>query len=186
MKRKDIPNLITSIRIIAVIPMAVLLLQGQYRLALLVMLLAGLSDALDGFLAKHYGWTSRLGSILDPIADKLLLVVAYLSLGWIGMLPWWLISVVLLRDAVIVSGALAYHALFGRYDMEPSILSKINTFMQILLVLVVMYSLAVMALPVGLMGLLSYGVLLTTLLSGADYVLRWGYRAYRAHKENRP
>lgn len=183
MRRRDIPNLITLLRLVSVIPLVLLLLHGHYRLALLVMLLAGLSDALDGFLAKRFGWTSRLGSILDPLADKLLLVVSYLCLGWLGLLPLWLVTVVLLRDVIIIGGALAYHLRFGRYDMAPSLVSKLNTFLQILLVLTVMYSLAIAALPFELLGLLVDAVLLSTVASGLDYVLRWGYKALRGHKE---
>src|SRR3990172_3309285 len=102
---KDIPNIISLLRMALVPPVVILLLNGYYGWALLVFVSAGLSDGLDGYLAKRFGWRSRLGAILDPLADKLLLVASYLTLGWLGQLPLWLVAVVVGRDIVIVAGA---------------------------------------------------------------------------------
>jgi cardiolipin synthase len=102
--RSDIPNLITILRILLVPPIAYLLYWGDYDIALLLFLGAGLSDALDGFLAKHYGWMSRLGGLLDPIADKALLMSSFIVLAWVDLIPVWLVVVVVLRD-VIISGS---------------------------------------------------------------------------------
>ena len=99
-------------------PFLWLLLKEHYGAALVLFVVAGISDALDGFLAKYYGWTSELGGIPDPIADKLLLLGAILALGWLHELPGWLVMLVLVRDALIVGGAIGYHffdrALSGR------------------------------------------------------------------------
>lgn len=90
MNRRDIPNIISVFRILLVLPVVWLLLQQQYTMALVLFAIAGVSDALDGFLAKHNGWESRLGTILDPLADKLLLVCSFLTLAWLGLIPFWL------------------------------------------------------------------------------------------------
>lgn len=130
MNRRDIPNSISVFRILLVVPVVWLLLQQHYAMALVLFAIAGLSDALDGFLAKVNGWESRLGSILDPLADKLLLVCSFLALVWLGLIPSWLFVVVIARDLIIVIGGVAFHLMFGRFEMEPSIISKMNTFFQ--------------------------------------------------------
>ena len=113
MTRKDIPNLISILRILLVIPVIAALMDHQFGLAMVLFAIAGISDALDGFLAKHYHWESRLGSILDPLADKLLLVASFATLTWLGFLPSWLLWLVLGRDIMIVFGVLSYHYLFN-------------------------------------------------------------------------
>ena len=150
MKRSDIPNLITFARILLVVPVVWLLHTHNYIGALAIFALAGFSDALDGFLAKRYGWESRLGSLLDPIADKLLLVCSFLVLGAHGLLPLWLVGLVILRDAVIVTGATVYHFRIQHLVAgEPTLSSKLNTLMQILLVLAVVLTEAVMVTKVS-------------------------------------
>jgi len=183
---KDIPNLISIARIMLVLPVALLLLKEQYSWALLLFFIAGVSDGLDGYLAKHFGWRSRLGSILDPLADKLLLVTSFLCLAWVGLIPIWLVVLVMGRDVVIVLGALAFHCLVGRYDMAPTWISKLNTVLQITLVLALVLSNGLYKLPEALLLGLVYGACLTTVLSGLDYVWTWGRKAYRArHLDDR-
>lgn len=123
-KPRDIPNLITGLRILLVAPFLWLLLKEHYGAALVLFAVAGVSDALDGFLAKYYGWTSELGGILDPIADKLLLLGAILALGWLHELPGWLVMLVLVRDALIVGGAISYHLMIARFQAAPLMISK--------------------------------------------------------------
>ncbi len=178
MDRRDIPNLITLLRMVLVLPIVWLLLHGFYIESLYLFALAGVSDGVDGFLAKHYGWESRLGSILDPLADKLLLVSTSVVLAWTGRIPLWLVAVIVLRDLLIVAGGTLYHYRIGVYDMSPSIVSKINTFTQISYVLCVIM-VAAMGWPLEReLMVASYVVLTTTLLSGADYVWIWGWDAY--------
>ncbi len=174
---RDIPNLISVLRILLVVPVVYLLLQRRFREAMLLFFIAGVSDALDGFLARRFDWRSRLGGILDPLADKVLLVSVFLCLGWLGALPWWLVALVILRDLVIVGGALAYHFTVERLEAEPSLVSKLNTTLQILLALAVVYDLGFSELPKLLLWGLIYLVTLTTLLSGIDYVVNWSRRA---------
>jgi len=184
-KARDIPNVLSAMRMTLAVPSALLLLNEWYNAALLIFLAAGLSDALDGYLAKRFSWHSRLGSILDPLADKILLVTNYIVLGWLGWLPLWLVAAVIGRDVIVVSGALAYHARVGRFEMAPTMASKVNTAIQIVLVVAVVASLGVISIPAWLVNGLIYGVLVTTVWSGVDYVWTWGMQAYRARSRGR-
>lgn len=185
MKPRDIPNAISILRILLVIPIMMLLDRQEYGLVLLLFGVAGLSDGLDGYLARRYRWQSRLGALLDPLGDKFLLVGVYLVLGWNGLLPWWLVGLVMLRDVVIVSGALAYRHVCRELDMEPTLISKINTVLQILLGLMVIAGAMGAALaPMLVQGMIAL-VALSTFWSGCDYVLRWGLRAHRCSREGK-
>jgi len=176
-KRSDIPNLITVIRILLVVPVAWVLLQQQYLLALVLFFVAGASDGLDGFLAKQFGWTSRLGAILDPLADKALLVTCYAALAWVGLLPVWLLILVVARDLVIVAGAVVYNFRIQRLEADPTLISKLNTLLQILLVLLVItQQLNDWFTPVWATVLI-YAVTVSVIWSGLDYVITWGRRA---------
>jgi cardiolipin synthase len=181
-KASDLPNLISILRIALVVPVVLFLLEGIYTWALVLFLIAGASDGLDGFLARRYGWTSRVGAILDPIGDKLLMVAVFLVLGTKGYLPWWLVAVVILRDVIIITGAVTYHTLIEQVDMQPLYISKLNTALQILLVLLVLYHLSAFgpALPALAETILVYAVFISTLASGTAYVVSWGRRAQRA------
>jgi cardiolipin synthase (CMP-forming) len=178
---RQIPNVISVFRILLVIPIIVLMLREEYAQALILFAVAGVSDGLDGFLAKRFQWQTWIGGVLDPLADKVLLVSTFLALGWLGRLPWWLVGLVFLRDLVIVAGALMYHYRIGKVNAEPTIISKVNTFMQILLVLVAMLA-QIFALPAPLVTILIYLVAVTTVISGLDYVIKWGRRASVVHK----
>jgi cardiolipin synthase len=179
MNRRDIPNLICVIRIILVLPVVLLILNEMYLWAMAVFMLAGVSDGVDGYLAKHNNWQSRLGSILDPLADKLLLVSTYITLTWMGLIPLWLLMVVLARDIIIVIGAYVYHRFIGEFKMAPSLISKLNTVMQILLVMAIL-SLPLTAIIKSDIEYIVVATLLTTILSGLDYIVVWGRKAYRA------
>jgi len=177
MKARDIPNIITIFRFLLVTPVVWAMLNDRFGLALLLFGVAGISDAVDGYLAKRNNWSSRLGAIMDPLADKLLLVCSFVTLGWLGWIPLWLVVLVILRDLVIISGALVYHYMIEQVTMEPSMVSKLNTFTQILLVLAVMFSRGIQELPYLWLDVLLYSVLVTTLWSGLGYVWTWGRRA---------
>lgn len=173
-----LPNLITGFRIALVWPVFWLVSSGDFAAALFLAAIAGISDAVDGYLAKRFGWESRLGGLLDPLADKLLLLAGFLALTLIGDLPAWLLTLVIGRDVVIVCGAVAYHNLIGPFKAQPSGLSKLTTLVQILFVLVELLRLAWIP---GLPGQREFLWLTAalTVVSGLHYVLVWSLRARR-------
>jgi len=180
-----LPNVISGLRILLVIPLVMLMARSELGAALAVFAVAGFSDGLDGYLARRYGWFTKLGGWLDPIADKAMLVSAYVMLGWwLHLIPVWLPALVILRDVVIVTGGLVYYLWVEKVEAEPIWLSKINTLLQILLVMVVMVDHSLTAVPVTLLDALVYGVLVTTVVSGAAYVWVWSRRAVRAKRGN--
>ena len=164
-------------------PVVWALLNLEYATALILFAVAGFTDALDGFLAKQFHWESRLGSILDPLADKLLLVSSFLALAWIGLIPLWLVAVVIIRDLLIIIGGVLFHYMFVQFDMAPSRISKANTFFQIIFVLVVVFYHGDFAFTPWVVEALGYIVLVTTVMSGMDYVWVWGRRAVNAAKK---
>lgn len=181
-----IPNGLCVVRMLLVLPIAWLLLHHQFWWTFGVFFVAAVTDGLDGFIAKRYGWTSELGKILDPLADKLLLVTVYSMLAAIGSLPVWLAVLVVLRDVVITGGALAYRVLYGPLvGATPTLISKLNTLAQILYVLGVMGS-AVTGWPSQ--AWLEAGcwiVAATTFSSGIDYVLTYSRRASALRRSRR-
>ncbi len=173
-----LPNLLTLIRILLLPPLAWLILSGRYPAALALAALAGLSDLADGYLAKRFGWVSRFGSIADPLADKLLMVVAYTSLAAAGLLPWWLLVLTVSRDLVIVCGAYAYHRLVEPLTATPLWSGKLNTGLQTLLIALVLLAAGLVPLPAAVTVNLIWLVATWTLLSMLHYVAVWSRRAY--------
>jgi len=173
----NLPNALTLLRIILVPLLIALLVRENFGIALWVFVVAGVSDLLDGFIAKRFDLCTRLGAILDPLADKLLIVASFLVLAAGGRLPWWLAAVVILRDLVIVGGACAYHFRAGEVEMAPSPLSKANTFVQLCLILLVLLQGAGVVRTVNWLPLVQGVVLFTTIVSGVHYVVVWTLRA---------
>ncbi len=183
MQVRDIPNILSILRVFLSVPVVWMLLQHNFGIALILFAIAGITDGLDGYLAKHYGWQSRLGGLLDPLADKILLVFSVLSLGWLELLPSWLVFIVILRDLVIVTGAIVYNFQVEELDAAPTMISKFNTLVQILLVLAVVLDQGLVHLPVLLLQGLIWLTLITTLWSGVNYVVVWCGRAADHNKE---
>jgi len=173
------------LRIVLVAPVVYALLTEQFLLALILFAVAGISDGLDGFLAKQFHWESRLGSILDPIADKLLLVASFAALTWLGILPVWLLWLVFARDIIIVLGGLAYHYYLGQFDLLPLWSSKINTALQIMLVLLVMIQQQWFTELQSVVTIGTWLVVASVINSGTEYVLVWGIRAWRQSKQTK-
>lgn len=177
-----IPNALTSVRIVLIAPFARALMVQEYRFALMIFAIASVTDGLDGFLARRFNWRSRFGAVADPLADKALLITAYLVLTYTSVFPLWLFALVLGRDLLIVGGALVYHYCIGRFDMEPSMPGKLNTLVQICVVLSTIIILA--GLPVQPMWL-NVGVWLVSVsavFSGVHYIVIWSSRAWRARE----
>ena len=185
MNLRQLPNTISIARMFLVVPVVLSLLQLKFGTALVWIAVAGVSDGIDGFLAKHYGWQSRLGSILDPLADKLLLVSTFITLTWLGLVPLWLLVAVLARDLLIVIGGVVFHITLGRFDMQPSRISKLNTVVQILFVLAVVFFHGDFALVPWVLEALAYITLATTVVSGIDYVWVWGRKAMKIMREKK-
>ena len=183
---RQLPNLITIARMLAVLPLLWWLRQGEYRPALAIALIAGLSDGIDGWLAKRYGWRTRLGGLLDPIADKVLLDGSFVGLWLADATPLWLLLLVLGRDVVIVAGASAYHFLIGPLKGQPTLLGKFTTVAQIALVLALLCELAWPWLPANKANIAIWIVATLTLASGLDYVIRWSLKTRHALRERAP
>lgn len=179
MNPRHLPNLLTGLRLVMAPVLPWLLVAGQPVAALWLALAAGLSDAVDGLLAKRFGWQSRLGSLIDPVADKLMLGCAFLGLWLVQALPAWLLGLVLVRDLVILAGALAWWKISGPYDGQPSWLGKATTVAQIGLVLLCLVDRAWLDVPLNWIIQVILVVALLSFLSGVDYVVRYGVKAWQ-------
>ncbi|MFU8895818.1 MAG: CDP-alcohol phosphatidyltransferase family protein [Gammaproteobacteria bacterium] len=176
MRARDIPNLLCVLRIVLTVPIAWAIIDGRYPLALVLFFVAGVTDGLDGFLAKRFSWQSRLGGLLDPAADKLLLVTAFVTLWWAGYVPSWLLAAVVARDLLIVTGAGLYLRRVGSFEAEPSIISKVNSFLQLLYVLFILSWLVFGVPSLDIVAVMGWMVLMTTVGSGFDYWRNWNGR----------
>jgi cardiolipin synthase len=170
MKLATVPNLICVLRIALTVPIVLLLADERYLETLVLFALAAASDMLDGYLAKTFGWASELGKVLDPLADKLLLVSVFITLAWIGLVPAWLAVVAVARDVVIGTGAGIYKWLFGPLEGQPTIVSKLNTLVQLLFVIAVVWGAAFPRFPEWIIVAGGALVFFTTIVSGVDYV----------------
>lgn len=181
---RHLPNLITALRLILVAPIVWLLLEGRFPEAFSLFVIAGCSDLVDGFLARRFGWTSRLGGILDPLADKALMVGILLVLGWRGELPLWLVTLAVGRDVMLVGLSIGYHYLIEPLWPEPLLSSKLNTLLQLMLVGAVLFNQAVQPFPEVLLTAFVFGSGLTTLWSGCAYLWVWGRRAWKIRRRS--
>lgn len=168
-----IPNAISLMRLFMIAPIIFLFVAGQFGWALALFVFAGLSDGIDGWLAKKYDWNTRLGAFLDPAADKLLVAWSFGTLAYLGHIPTWLAVVVIGRDVVIVAGSFLYHYLVERLQGHPSFISKLNTALEFTFLILVMLGAGfglVDALTITVVGA---AVLVTVVISGYDYVSGW-------------
>tara|TARA_Y100000768_G_scaffold138222_1_gene102971 strand:+ start:1102 stop:1656 length:555 start_codon:yes stop_codon:yes gene_type:complete len=168
-----IPNLISIFRILLIIPVLLLIYNSNYDLALFLFLLAGLSDALDGYLAKKFDWRTRVGALLDPVADKLLVAGTFIILTWLGFVPFWLAAIVVSRDIIIALGVFIYSFVYEPFQGEATKISKINTFLELLYVLMVLSSEAFFWPPHTIIIFTGSAVFVTVFISGFDYIISW-------------
>ncbi|MEZ5923567.1 MAG: CDP-alcohol phosphatidyltransferase family protein [Hyphomicrobiaceae bacterium] len=167
------PNLISLARVLIVPFIISLIISGEFRLAFVLVLLAGLSDALDGYLARQFGWRTELGSYLDPVADKLLLVSMFLTLGFYGWMPASLVVLVVSRDVLIVIAVVIAHMLGRPMTMRPHFSGKLNTAAQVALAVA---TLADAGFDLGLAGFRQLLVLVTAgliVVSTGIYLQTW-------------
>lgn len=188
---RHLPNALCLLRILLILPIAFLLLRGELLAALVVFIVAALTDVLDGFLAKRFGWQTELGKRLDPLADKLLLVTLFVVVATLGLVPWWLAVAAVFRDVVITVGGLTYYWLYGDPEGRPTVASKLNTLLQVCLVSGVLARQAAGSISTALAEWLAMAWLdsaiaglgalafVTTVVSGLDYVMRYAGKARR-------
>jgi len=173
-----IPNTITCLRALLVWPFVAFLLSGEYRMAFYTLLIASVSDGVDGYLARKFQWTSVFGSIADPLADKLLLVSSFILLAALGKIPLWVMGLIIARDIFIVTGAGIFYFFYQRIHIQPTIISKINTVSQLILVFLLLTQIAFYAIPNGILLTIIIVVILTTLWSFINYLCIWSKRIY--------
>ncbi|HVT62731.1 MAG TPA: CDP-alcohol phosphatidyltransferase family protein [Legionellaceae bacterium] len=175
---KQIPNILTLIRLLLVLPFLLCLFHHEFVLAFYIFMIAGITDALDGWLARGFAWQSNFGKLLDPMADKLLIASSFISLAILSILPWWLVILVFARDLTISLGVLAWYMLIPKKpDLKPTYISKINTVMQLILVMLHLCDQAFSLHILPLLELCSFLTALTTTASFIDYVWTWGKKA---------
>jgi cardiolipin synthase len=179
MAREQIPNLLSSLRIALIIPVIWAILAGYPLVALIIFIIAGLTDILDGWLARREDWETPVGGILDGVADKLLLISVYLSLWWLDSIPLWLIATLFGRDLLLGLGCLLYRARVGKFAAAPIPTGKLHTLFQICLVILILAQASLLPiitqdLLIGVMRML----VITAVFSLLGYA-RQGYRDMR-------
>lgn len=168
-----LPNAISIMRIALILPILALFIKDEFGWALVLFAVAGLSDGVDGWLAKTYGWQTRLGGFLDPAGDKLLVAWSFGTLAYLGHIPVWLAVIVILRDVIIVAGSFMYHYLVRRLEGEPTRISKLNTGLEFAFLIFTM-SQAGYGWPEPITTtVMGAAVLVTVVISGYDYVSNW-------------
>ncbi|MCB1705092.1 MAG: CDP-alcohol phosphatidyltransferase family protein [Halioglobus sp.] len=179
---RQLPNSLTFARLLLALPLGWLILREQYDWALAIGAMAGVSDALDGFLARRLNALSRFGAVLDPIADKLLITVTFICLAEVGLLPWYLAIAVIARDLVIVLGAICYYRFIGPFEFAATGLSKGNMAVQISFCVLVLLSQVVPIIPGQILLAGTAAVLFMAAASGFDYVMSWTIKAIESRK----
>jgi cardiolipin synthase len=171
--RLNIPNTVTVARIVLVPFVVWAITAGRYQLAFWLFVVAGISDAVDGFLAKRLGAQSELGAHLDPLADKALLMSIYVTLAIVQLLPLWVVIAVVSRDIMIMGAVVVSWIVEKPLEIHPLIVSKLNTLAQILLATLVLASNAFQFSPSPLVEVLLVAVGALTLASAAAYLASW-------------
>jgi cardiolipin synthase (CMP-forming) len=182
---RQVPNIVSSIRILLAVPIAVTLVHHHYVTTLALFGAAAASDVGDGLLAKRFGWQSRLGAVLDPAADKLLLATVFVTLAALRLVPLWLMAAAVARDVIIILGAIAYRVYIGSVEASPSTISKLNTACQAVFILAVIGRAQFDFPDAWVLVLLGASMFVTVVISGIDYVLRYGGEAIAEARERR-
>ena len=170
-------NIITVVRLLFTPIIIWLIFSSYYYLGLIFFVLSGLSDALDGFIAKQFNQRTILGSYLDPVADKTLIVSSILALGYMGAIPSWLIILIVSRDLAILGAVIISWLVERSLKIEPIISSKINTFLQIFYIGLILLSLSskeeIIYLNIFILPTFSILIALSTLTSWLSYLILW-------------
>lgn len=171
----QLPNIISIARFFMVWPVINLYLAESYLWVLVFMVLIAASDAVDGALARKFKWKSKLGAILDPVADKALIMVFFILYGFYNLIPFELMLIVITRDFFILTGFINLRMLDPSYTPEPDPLSKINTFFEFLFIILIMYE-KVFSIDAIVIELFSALVVAFSLASFLKYSLVWRAR----------
>jgi cardiolipin synthase (CMP-forming) len=174
-----LPNILSIMRMIMVIPVIWALATGRFGVALGLFAAAGVSDALDGAIAKRWGWSSRLGALLDPAADKLLVLGTYTTLAVAHRVPWWLVGLMFGRDLIIVTGAAIYRWRVGPFVIQPALTSKITTGLLIVVGIALVVQGLYPWLNAAWQDILVWLLAASLVVSWLDYQLTWGIRFLR-------
>ncbi len=174
-----VPNIITIMRVLLIPVMVYLIMERRYDVAFYVFLASALSDLIDGFIARRFNQMSQFGAVLDPVADKLTMLTLTVLLASQGILPEWLAIAIVARDVVIVSGAVTYRFVVGHVEMQPTILSKLNTLLEFFVIAVVLAQAAHVFVAEPWLGRLFMVVFVTVVASGLQYVWLWSAKAMR-------
>lgn len=189
---RHLPNALSVLRLLMAVPIALLVVADRSQLAMALFIAAGTTDGIDGWLAKRFGWQSQLGGWLDPLADKALVLSVCVALAVHGDLPYWLLGLIVVRDLVIVSGAIAFHFNFAPLHAAPTLIGKLTTLVLLLLVVVLLWRNISAGVPATLVTGLVYLSTALLFVSGVDYVRRWSAKARKvsrlkhSHGEPRP
>lgn len=183
---RHVPNLLTTLRLLAAVPLYLCIVNGLDVAAFWVALVAGGSDGLDGWLAKRMRWTSRVGAILDPLADKALMLAALLGLTHTGDVPIWLLGLALGRDLCLVLGGMIYHWRYERLTPQPSLPGKLTTFVLVLLVLAALAQHAYGWPPQALIRCLGWLCAVALAFSWAHYWRIWNARSHHLLRQRTP
>lgn len=173
MSLRWLPNAISIMRIALILPILLLFVNDEFGWALTLFLIAGLSDGIDGYIAKRFHWNTRLGAFLDPAGDKLLVAWSFGTLAYLDHIPVWLAVVVILRDVVIVAGSFIYHYLVRRLEGEPTRISKLNTALEFMFLVCVIWKAGFDWPDQITITVLGAAILVTVVISGYDYVSNW-------------
>lgn len=173
-----LPNFFSVARLFLIVPFLYFFYNDHYLSSFYIFLIAGFTDALDGWLARQFHWQSSFGTFVDPLADKLLIASSFISLAYLHALPWWLVVLVFLRDLTISFGVLAWYRFIPQKpNFKPSILSKLNTALQLVLVTFCLFELAFKQQAPTITQILIIMTTLTTSITYIDYVMTWGKKA---------
>lgn len=179
MSYKDIPNLLTVLRMLLVVPCAYAFLYDYNFAAIAIFMMAAFTDGVDGLLARKMGCQSKLGAVLDPLADKLLIVVLFTVLTIKNLIPGWFALIVIIRECILLSGAAYYRFMFGPVIFVPTMVSKINTSLLLFLLLLSLLQSVGVLITSSYITLLLILILTTSIYSAVDYICKWILRVYK-------
>ena len=171
---RHIPNAITIARLVLVLPIAFSIMEEDYLVAFVLFAVSGFSDGLDGFIARRYNWVSAFGRLIDPLADKIMMIVTTLTLGLLEHFPLMLMLLIIVKDLAVLGGVFSYTTMAGFPQIKPTWLGKVTTAAQVILLVAVLLELTSSGLfSQAFFTVLFWVVAIMTSLDGASYLWIW-------------